>query len=75
MMVVADNLDAANPAVADALKNLDPKPLQELARRCQVAGAKLLDLNPGYLSKQQEDRMAFMVEATCLAMLAGAGLT
>jgi 5-methyltetrahydrofolate corrinoid/iron sulfur protein methyltransferase len=63
MMVAAYNLHAANPAVAEALKNLDPRPLQEVARRCQLAGAKLLDLNPGYLSKRHEDRMAFMVEA------------
>jgi hypothetical protein len=26
MMVAADNLHAANPAVAEALKNLDPPP-------------------------------------------------
>jgi 5-methyltetrahydrofolate corrinoid/iron sulfur protein methyltransferase len=63
MMVAADNLHAANPAVAEALKDLDPRPLQEVARRCQLAGAELLDLNPGYLSKRHEDRMTFMVEA------------
>jgi len=63
MLVAADNLHAANPSVAQALKDLDPLPLQEIARRCQRAGAGLLDLNPGYLSKRHEDRMAFMVEA------------
>lgn len=63
MIVVADNLQVLNPAVAGALKNLDPHPLQEIARRCEQAGAQILDLNPGYLSPRHEDRMAFLVEA------------
>jgi cobalamin-dependent methionine synthase I len=63
MVLVADNLQALNPIVSEALRKLDPKPLQELAIRCVRAGAKLLDINPGYLSARNEDRMAFMVEA------------
>jgi len=63
MIPVADNLHALNPLVSEALDRLDPRPLQDLARRCEQAGAQLLDLNPGYLSKRREDRMAFMVEA------------
>lgn len=63
MIVAADNLHALNPVVAAALKNLEAAPLQELARRCEQAGAKILDINPGYLSPRFEDRMAFMVEA------------
>lgn len=63
MIVIADNLTATNAQVATALKNLDPGPLQELARRLEGAGANLLDINPGYLSARHEDRMVFMVEA------------
>ena len=63
MIVAADNLTSSNPAVAAALNSLQPQPLQDLARRCEDAGAALLDLNPGYLSPRQEDRMAFMVDA------------
>ncbi len=63
MLLAADNLHALNPVVRDALHDLDPKPLGELAVRCVRAGAKLLDINPGYLSARNEDRMAFMVEA------------
>jgi cobalamin-dependent methionine synthase I len=63
MILAADNLTAANREVAAALARLDPKPLQDLARRCEAAGAHLLDLNPGYLSKTRQDRMAFMVDA------------
>jgi len=63
MIFAADNLTGANPNVAEALKNLDPRPLQEMARRCAAAGAHMLDLNPGYLSRRMEDRLAFMVDA------------
>jgi 5-methyltetrahydrofolate corrinoid/iron sulfur protein methyltransferase len=63
LIVIADNLTATNPQVAAALKNLDAGPLQELARRCEQAGAKILDINPGFLSARHEDRMVFMVEA------------
>jgi len=63
MILAADNLQIFNPLVAEALEKQDPRPLQELVRRCREAGAALLDLNPGFLSKRQEERMAFMVEA------------
>jgi 5-methyltetrahydrofolate corrinoid/iron sulfur protein methyltransferase len=63
LIIAADNLQVLNPAVAAALKNRDPHPLQELARRCEGAGAQILDLNPGFLPPRHEDRMAFMVEA------------
>lgn len=63
MILAADNLSGAHPRVARALRELDPRPLQELARQCVAAGARFLDLNPGYLSRREEDRLAFMVEA------------
>jgi 5-methyltetrahydrofolate corrinoid/iron sulfur protein methyltransferase len=63
MIIAADNLTGADPVVAQALKDLEARPLQDLARRCAKAGAQFLDLNPGYLSRRREDRMAFLVEA------------
>jgi 5-methyltetrahydrofolate corrinoid/iron sulfur protein methyltransferase len=63
MIISADNLTGANLMVARALRDLAPEPLQELACRCVAAGARMLDLNPGYLSRRYEDRMAFLVEA------------
>jgi 5-methyltetrahydrofolate corrinoid/iron sulfur protein methyltransferase len=62
LMVAADNLHALNPVVARALNDLDPRPLQELARRSEAAGANLIDINPGFLPPRRHDRMAFMVE-------------
>jgi 5-methyltetrahydrofolate corrinoid/iron sulfur protein methyltransferase len=63
MIIAADNLTGANPLVAQALRDLHPEPLQEMTRRCVAAGARMLDLNPGYLSRRYEDRMAFLVDA------------
>ena len=63
MIIAADNLTGANPVVAQALRDLAPQPLQDLARRCVEAGAQILDLNPGYLSRRLEDRMTFLVDA------------
>ncbi|MBU2549407.1 MAG: dihydropteroate synthase [Proteobacteria bacterium] len=63
MILAADNLQTMNPRVAEAVKALDPGPIQDIARRAERAGADLLDLNPGYLPPGREDRMAFMVEA------------
>jgi len=63
LIVAADNLHVLNPVVAKALQSLDAYPLQELARRVEQAGARLVDINPGYLAPRHLDRMAFMVEA------------
>jgi len=62
LYLIADNLHALNPVVASAMQRLDPKPIQELVRQCENAGAELIDINPGYLSRQKEDRMEFLVE-------------
>ena len=63
LIIAADNLNILNAAVAQALNSLDPLPLQELARRCEQAGAGLIDINPGFLPPRRHDRMAFMVES------------
>jgi 5-methyltetrahydrofolate corrinoid/iron sulfur protein methyltransferase len=63
LIIAADNLNILNPAVAQALEALDPRPLQELARRLEQAGANLIDINPGFLPPRRHDRMAFMVDA------------
>ncbi len=63
LIIAADNLNILNPVVAQALEALDPRPLQELARRCEQAGANRIDINPGFLPPRRHDRMAFMVEA------------
>jgi 5-methyltetrahydrofolate corrinoid/iron sulfur protein methyltransferase len=63
LIIAADNLNILNSTVARAMDALDPRPLQELARRVEQAGANLIDINPGFLPPRRHDRMAFMVEA------------
>lgn len=63
MQIIADNLQPLSRSVATALEKLDPGPLQDIALKCEKAGARLLDINPGYLSKKNRRRMTFMVEA------------
>jgi 5-methyltetrahydrofolate corrinoid/iron sulfur protein methyltransferase len=63
MIIVADNLHVIQPAIARAVENLDPAPVQELARRCIQAGAQALDINSGPLNKMPQERMRFLVES------------
>jgi len=62
MFLAADNLHGLNPVVADAMRRLDPAPIRDLVRKCQQAGAHFIDINPGHLSRRNEDRMGFLVE-------------
>ena len=62
MLLAADNIHAMNQVVSDSLRELDAQPIREIARKCESNGARLIDLNPGYLSRRNEDRMAFLVE-------------
>jgi len=63
LFLVADNLHGLNPVVQDALRRLDPRPVRQLVASCERQGAQLIDVNPGYLSRAQEDRMTFLVES------------
>ncbi len=42
MYSVADNLHVINPAIAEALSGYRPEPIQDLVRRCHLAGARPL---------------------------------
>ncbi|MGD9186852.1 MAG: dihydropteroate synthase, partial [Desulfobacteraceae bacterium] len=62
MQIVADNLHVIHPAIAEAVKRLDPEPIQQWVRRCLKAGAQAIDINSGPLPKQPQKRFAFLVE-------------
>jgi cobalamin-dependent methionine synthase I len=62
MILAADNLNPMNPAVARAMELLDPEPIKKIVLQAQQAGAKIIDVNPGHLSKRNRDRMTFLVE-------------
>ncbi|MBW1781913.1 MAG: dihydropteroate synthase [Deltaproteobacteria bacterium] len=63
MQIIADNIQVTDPRIAKALNVMDPLPIQDLAKRCDKAGADAIDINPGPLMRDGEKKMAFMVEA------------
>lgn len=69
MIIAADNLTAARPAVARAIAQRDEAWLAELCRRVEAAGAHWLDLNPGYVKPRDLGEVwGFLVrtaEAAC----------
>jgi len=62
MLIVADNLNIMNLAIARALEKCDPSPIRRLVQRCVAAGAQALDINAGPLARQPQEKMTFLVE-------------
>lgn len=62
MILVADNLQITNRIIAEAVSAANPKPIQDMVKKCEAAGAQIIDINSGPLSRNPE-KMAFMVEA------------
>ena len=69
MLVAADNISAARPRVRRALEEGDQEFIAGLCRRLQAAGARWLDLNPGYIPPaRRREVWGFLVrtaEAAC----------
>ncbi len=63
MLLVADNLQIIYKNIEEAIKTLDPKPIQDLVKECEAAGAEAIDINSGPLSHDPAKKMAFLVEA------------
>ncbi len=63
MIIVADNIRITNRIVEEAVNEMDPQPIREMAKRCEAAGAAAIDINSGPLSRDPERKMAFLVEA------------
>ncbi|MBW2615348.1 MAG: dihydropteroate synthase [Deltaproteobacteria bacterium] len=62
MQIIADNIQITNPVIARALGKMDPLPVQDLAKKCEAAGADIIDINPGPLTRDGEEKMTFLVE-------------
>lgn len=62
MKLIADNLHIINPVIRNALETLDPKPIREMAARCEIAGADAIDINAGPLSRAPIEKMTFLVD-------------
>ncbi len=63
MKLIADNLRITKPEIRQALRTRDPRPVQELVRKCTAAGAFAIDVNAGPLGKNPEADMRFFIEA------------
>lgn len=62
MQLIADNLHIVNSSVRNALRDLDPEPIKKLVIQCETAGADAIDINPGPLPRNPEEKMTFLVE-------------
>ncbi len=63
MQIIAENVQITDPQIEKALNEMDPLPIQDLAKRCNAAGADFIDINPGPLTRNGEKKMAFLVKA------------
>ena len=58
MILIADNLQIINPAISSAVDGMNPGPIRELVKKCEAAGADMIDINAGPLTRNGEKKMA-----------------
>jgi cobalamin-dependent methionine synthase I len=72
MIVIAEGIHVIAKTVNDAIKSRDEKPIQDLAKAQERAGADYIDLNVGFVRKDTEETMQWIVntaqEATDLPL-------
>jgi 5-methyltetrahydrofolate corrinoid/iron sulfur protein methyltransferase len=61
--IITDNLTITHPIVEDAVNRMDPEPIKEIVRRCQAAGAEMVDINSGPLTRDPVEKMTFLVDS------------
>ncbi|MDY6917123.1 MAG: dihydropteroate synthase [Chloroflexota bacterium] len=61
MILIAESINIMSRSIGPAIRNRDPKPIQELARAQVEAGADYLDLNIGPARKAGDELMAWVV--------------
>ena len=62
MIVVAENINVMSKSLGPAMRNRDPKPIQEAAIKLTENGADLLDLNVGPARKNGEEMMEWIIK-------------
>lgn len=62
MILIGENLNIMSRTIGSAIRNMDRKPVQELATRQAEAGMDYIDLNLGPARKQGEELMAWLVK-------------
>ncbi|MGB2800537.1 MAG: dihydropteroate synthase [Dehalococcoidia bacterium] len=61
MILIAESINIMSRSIGPALRNRDPKPIQDLAKAQVEAGADYLDLNIGPARKAGDELMAWVV--------------
>lgn len=61
MIIIGENIHIIARTVSTAIRERNPKPIQDLAKAQTEAGADYLDLNLGPLSKNPEETMQWVV--------------
>jgi 5-methyltetrahydrofolate corrinoid/iron sulfur protein methyltransferase len=61
MIVIGESIHVISKTVNDALKSRDKKVIQDLAKAQEKAGADYLDLNVGFVKKDTEETMQWIV--------------
>ena len=62
IMRIAESINVMSKTLGPAMKNRDPKPIQEMAIKQQERGADVLDLNIGPARKEGDRLMEWMVK-------------
>ncbi|MCJ7764101.1 MAG: dihydropteroate synthase [Dehalococcoidales bacterium] len=62
MILVGENINVMSATIGPALKERNPKPIQELAKAESEAGVDYLDLNIGPARKAGDELMSWLVE-------------
>jgi len=62
MLIIGENLNVISKKIGQALKDRDPKPIQEMAEAETKAGVDVIDLNLGPARKAGADLMAWVVK-------------
>ena len=61
MILVADNLQITNNTIHDAIRDMRVGPVIDMVKKIEKAGAHMIDINAGPLSKEGEKKMDFLV--------------
>ena len=64
MFIIGERINGMFKDIAQAIKDEDPRAIQEWARKQDISGARYLDINTGPASKDPIKTMRWLVEVT-----------
>jgi 5-methyltetrahydrofolate corrinoid/iron sulfur protein methyltransferase len=62
MFIIGERINGSFPDIAKAIREQDPVPVQEWARKQEAAGARYLDLNTGPAARDPRQAMRWLVQ-------------